>query len=460
MHHKLSASILFAIVVLSLGLWPTIPAAASPQGTLITVTTTADEYGTGAACSLREALRAANFDLAYGGCPAGNGADTIQLSGGEYKISAAQADSFRVQSNITLQGAGAANTFIDGNHLDTVLFVASGPLTLTQLAIRNADGHGIHIQGSGVAVILNEVDVYQNTAASDSGGGIYNTGLLTVNRSRIYENTAVAGGGILNLGTLTINNSMLSNNTASSGGGLHNQPARGVTISGSTINGNRATSPADVSKNGGGLYNNQGSIVLINSTLSGNTADGYGGGLYNDDGGAGFYNATIVENIADNDRNNFGTGGGIYNYTPYSNTSVFLGVRNTILARNYNAEAVGTSVDNCRGAEVTSEGYNILGTLHCSLGGDTTGNQGGNPLLTPLGNYGGFTLVHALNAGSAAIDTGNPNGCRNNNNIMLFRDQRGALRPIDGDENGDARCDIGAYEYVPLKEMFLPVVVK
>ena len=43
----------------------------------ITVTTTADEFGTGSDCSLREAIVAANIDVAFGGCTAGSGGDTI-----------------------------------------------------------------------------------------------------------------------------------------------------------------------------------------------------------------------------------------------------------------------------------------------------------------------------------------------------------------------------------------------
>ena len=52
-------------------------ATASPgSAAVITVTTTADELNTDGDCSLREAVQAANGDVAVDGCPAGNGADT------------------------------------------------------------------------------------------------------------------------------------------------------------------------------------------------------------------------------------------------------------------------------------------------------------------------------------------------------------------------------------------------
>jgi len=58
-----------------------------------------------------------------------------------------------------------------------------------------------------------------------------------------------------------------------------------------------------------------------------------------------------------------------------------------------------------------------------------TGNISGNPLLTPLGNYGGASQTMALLPGSAAIDTGD---------ACSTTDQRGLVRV--------GSCDIGAFE--------------
>ncbi|MBL8171656.1 MAG: CSLREA domain-containing protein, partial [Acidobacteria bacterium] len=57
---------------------PASAASAAAAFNTITVNTVADQNGTGADCSLREAIIAANTNAAFGGCPAGaSGLDTI-----------------------------------------------------------------------------------------------------------------------------------------------------------------------------------------------------------------------------------------------------------------------------------------------------------------------------------------------------------------------------------------------
>jgi hypothetical protein len=63
-----------------------------------------------------------------------------------------------------------------------------------------------------------------------------------------------------------------------------------------------------------------------------------------------------------------------------------------------------------------------------------------NPQLQPLADNGGPTQTHALPATSPALDAGEDDGCP-------ATDQRGVTRPQDGDQDGSATCDIGAYEY-------------
>ena len=78
-----------------------------------------------------------------------------------------------------------------------------------------------------------------------------------------------------------------------------------------------------------------------------------------------------------------------------------------------------------------------------NLVGDATSPV--DPRLGPLKNNGGLTLTHDLLADSPAIDAGNPafSGPPD-------RDQRDYDRVADGDRDGTAVVDIGAFEVAPL----------
>ena len=80
-----------------------------------------------------------------------------------------------------------------------------------------------------------------------------------------------------------------------------------------------------------------------------------------------------------------------------------------------------------------------------------------NPLLAPLADNGGPTQTLALMLGSPAIDTGSNLICADVpvNNL----DQRGFVRPVDGNGNPDETCDIGAFEYYPDITPFMPLLL-
>ena len=152
-------------------------------------------------CTLRAAIMEANA-LA--------GADTITLPTGTYTISIAGAGEdiaetgdLDIADDLTISGAGADITIIDGNALDRVFHILSGS-----------------------TVDISDVTV-QNGNTTVYGGGILNQGLLALTDSTVSDNSASSiGGGIGNTasGTLTITNSTVSSNTASSSGRGHLEP--------------------------------------------------------------------------------------------------------------------------------------------------------------------------------------------------------------------------------------------
>ena len=224
-------------------------------------------------CTLRAAIQEANT-LA--------GADTITLPAGVFQLlltgsgeEAAASGDLDITADLTINGAGAPSTVIDGGGLDRVFDIAPNlvpvSVTINSLAIRNgkassAPGGAIRVNTG--TVVLNDCSLNGNSTDMN-GGAISNAGNLTLNRCALSANTASDnGGGLYNAATVALNNSTLSGNSATSlGGGLYNATTASALHATFALNG--ATS-------GGGLYN-AGSATLKSTLLDANTGSNCGG---------------------------------------------------------------------------------------------------------------------------------------------------------------------------------------
>jgi CSLREA domain-containing protein len=273
---------------------PVMPAYAAST---ITVTTTADELNTNGNCSLREAIQAANRDTRVDACAAGSGDDTIILPAGTYALTiggefedAGLTGDLDITASLTLKGAGASSTSIDGGgsrggflvHGVLQVFGPATNVTISGVTIQNGNlaselgdrssgglsngGGATEELGAGTVTVIDSV--IRNNAGLN--GGIENNGggTMTLRNTSVIGNRArFHAGGILNGngGRLTIVNSTISGNSANgSGGGIEN--AGQLTVINSTISGNLAIA------NAGGIEN-AGQLTVINSTISGNTAE-------------------------------------------------------------------------------------------------------------------------------------------------------------------------------------------
>ncbi len=378
--------------------------------------------------------------------------DTIQIAAGTYVE-----HDIEIFKRLTLIGDGAGSTILDGNQAGRVLRTGA-ETTVSGVTIQNGatitESSDIFVEGGGA--ILNNGDltiqdsVIQNNSALGLGGAIFTlSGALVIENSEIISNTADGNGGAiygyLSAGTISVTDSLLANNTAVSLYGGAVDTTNDVYLNHVIIDGNSSTSfggglninataivenslfTGNESSSGAALFSQSGAITLTNVTVSENTASNNQGGIY----GSGPAVSFFIQNstIANNHRTN--TGGTGYNGLMIGNDASAQ-IVNTIFAGNDGQNCGGTS------GNWTSLGNNLSTDFSCSL--TQTGDQEGvDPLLAALADYGGATLTHALLPNSPAIDAGA-------NALCPAADQRDVTRPYDGDNDGTATCDIGAVE--------------
>ena len=237
-----------------------------------------------------------------------------------------------ISSNVTIDGPGDGAVTVSGG----------GP----------SSNFSVFTVNSGVTATISGLDIADGYT-SGNGGGIFDSGNLTLSSDTVSGNSAASGGGIDNTGTVTLINDTFSGNSATSGGAIDN--AGTATLSDDTINGNSAGSGGGILNSGTATLNN---TIVANSTSGGDISGSVSG------------NNNLVDNSA--------SAGGLTN----------------------------------------GNGGNLVGV---------------NPLLAPLGEYGGPTPTLALLPGSPAIDAGE---------VLsgISTDQRGAPRPSSG------AVDIGAFQ--------------
>jgi uncharacterized repeat protein (TIGR01451 family) len=361
------------------------------------------------------------------------------------------------------------------------------PITLTSAEL--LIDKNLTITGPGA----NLLTVQRSTAIGTPIFRVFNIGSATVTISGLTiangntadgaagsSNPGVNGGGIINTGTLSIANSSITGNLTGSGGsngsgtggpggdggGIYNSGT--LTITNSTVSGNRAGHGGNGAGSGtggkggsGGGIANTGTLTVLNSTLSGNQAGSGGNAGSSGTGGAGgdggailsdtgtITNCTISGNLAgdggtagDNGAASSGRGGGLYTGAE----EAVANLKNSIIAGN--SSPTGPDIN----GTVNSQDYNLIGnTSGATFTGTTTHNiVNTSANLGVLANNGGPTQTMLPLPGSPAINAGDSGASLppdtfdldNDGNTAeaLPVDQRGFTRVIGGN------FDIGAVE--------------
>ena len=151
-----------------------------------------------------------------------------------------------VSKSLTIQGQGAQNTIVQAHATqgsDRVFTISSGKtVALKNMTIRNGKTDiGGGINNSGTLTLMN-CTVSGNSAtyigSFKGGGGINNSdsGTLTLTNCTVSGNSAnTYAGGIKNFGTMTLTNCTVSGNTASSNCGAMDLEVSVTTLTNCTI---------------------------------------------------------------------------------------------------------------------------------------------------------------------------------------------------------------------------------
>jgi hypothetical protein len=345
-------------------------------------------------CSLPEAVQAARTNSVVADCgPAGDPGivDIIHFESAASTLTFNLAATLDANSGgpllIDNQNANAVN--ISGNGVTSILTVGNSQIVgLTNVTLTNGLAPNVGCGGGAIVssgdITLDHVTLLNNTSNSDVASVICSTGgSVSITDSSIFNNFTGTAGSTIVLGS-----------------GTH-------TITNSIISENTGG-------NWSGVFDSGGTVNVTNSTI--NATDG--GILVAAQGGATF-------NLLNDTLKITGPTGIVQN----------LG---TVNAKN----TIFSSETDCGSAITTDQGNNLDTGNTCGLNTNLGSLINADPKLSAFPeSLGGPTTVFELLAGSEAIDTGTNSGCP-------ATDQRGAgfTRPKDGDSNGTATCDMGAFE--------------
>lgn len=311
--------------------------------------------------SLRDAIALANAEAAAGT------SDTINFAS-----NLAGATITLTQGQLELSGAGGGMIAIDGHNL-------SSPITISG----NNTSRIFQVDSSVSALFRGLVLTAGNAGSSVmDGGGIYNSGSLTLAGNTIHNCHAFRnGGGVDNAGTLTMNGNTLASNSQS-----------GFT-------------PGEIGYLwGGSAIFNSATLIMSGNSVTNNTNVG---------GSASILNTSSLTMSGDNVANNAGTGisnAGTALVTnavlsgnqigAISNGSVMT-VSNSTIAGNSGSQGGGIMIGEYHGgAGVFNQGTLTVST--CTVSSNTTTQYGGGI----LNNGGSLTVSNSTFFGNSALDGG------------------------------------------------------
>ncbi len=354
--------------------------------------------------------------------------DTVLVSPGTYF----EILRFQGKAITLISEYGPALTVIDG----TVFFESGEGLDSVLQDFTLRDGGGIVIDRASPKIVGNRI---LNNSKCGGGGVEIRFGSPIIQDNIISGNSTPCSGGdgggisIVGAASAQILDNVISNNIVFSGhgGGIFLNAAGTPTIRGNRIEGNRVGGRSPAALGGGIAMFNVSDALIVENVIVGNIADN-GGGVYWQVSSYGRGPFLVNNTIADN-----------------SGAQVLArGFDEQALLINNTISGAGLGIDCQAGNEtlppimqfnnvVSMTGQAYSGLCAGALGVD--GNISTDPLFVDAAN-GDYRLQDV----SPLVDAGD-----NSAPGLLPTDANGRPRLVDGDADGVARIDLGAFEFGP-----------
>ncbi|MCX7553660.1 hypothetical protein OS175_07200 [Marinicella sp. S1101] len=438
----------------------------------------------GSPCTFDDAVASAENDTSVNGCRPGNGHDIIQLpesstvtfsnfvdnyAAGVYYAFGSPAinSAVTIEANDSTFERDAAAT----EDFDLLLVAEGGQLNLINANVTGANG-GLGAVSSWFGGNLNIID---SNVSYNQSAGIFDIASInsSVVNTTVANNTPIgpysAGYAFSPLSTLQsvgfeLSNSTISSNIGGTGGGVDFRNVTLASMQNSTISGN-------TSVYAGGLiitpnYNNFQVADIDSATITNNAGAFVGGILGNASSAEG--NIELSHSIVSGNQvtppapRNLSPSTLSAEQHPLLSQNLVGQVNNPTLGGPTTPTEIGSN-----GSYFEVDSFNIIGqngdpgTYNVTPGYSDIVPAGATSTVisTNLADNGGDTLTHLPVDDGVAVDGGA-------SNCELIEDQRGFIRPWDGDNDGGDNCDIGAVEFgsisssdIIFKDGFDPLII-
>jgi hypothetical protein len=370
--------------------------------------------------------------------------DTVLVAPGTYVENV----TFLGKAITVVSEAGPAVTVIDGNFAGPVVTFTAGEPRGAVLRGFTIQRGATSFSGGGVLIQQSSPTIADNWIVGNgacSGAGVYSSfGSPLIQRNRIARNFLYGCTGGSGLGVYIggdsaaelIGNVISDNNGPAHGGGV-TLFAAGRAVLRSNIIARNVTSGFSPCTQGGGIWMvNFSQATIVNNLVVGNVA-GCGGGIYWS--GSTGVNTFVNNTFADND-------------APEGSAVAFSGADTRhLIFNNLLIGKPGQPAVHCSNSSTTpppaisaSDVFSAQSLPFSGTCADQTGVRGNisaDPLFISV-PYGDVLGDYHLRQSSPALDAGD-----NAAAAIPTQDLDGAPRIVDGDFDGSARVDMGAYEY-------------